>query len=88
MECARVTPPGNFIKQLCIYNTKHMILCLVNGNLRQKRHAKSDEYNMEVLLAADSGVVNFHGANNVENYLLTIINIVRIASYLNKIYFH
>ena len=52
------------------------------GNHRTKRHLQPNEYNMEVLLAADSGVVSFHGAENVENYLLTIINIVSIHSLL------
>ncbi|XP_076822251.1 A disintegrin and metalloproteinase with thrombospondin motifs 3-like isoform X2 [Clavelina lepadiformis] len=47
------------------------------GVLRKsKRHAKRNDYNMEVLVAADYEVVRFHGAQHVENYLLTLINIV------------
>lgn len=44
---------------------------------RKKRHAKKDDYNIEVLLAVDDSVVRFHGKEHVQNYVLTLMNIVR-----------
>ncbi|XP_069837949.1 A disintegrin and metalloproteinase with thrombospondin motifs 14 [Dendropsophus ebraccatus] len=43
---------------------------------RKKRHAKKDDYNIEVLLAVDDSVVRFHGKEHVQNYVLTLMNIV------------
>uniref|UniRef100_A0A4W5PP01 Uncharacterized protein n=1 Tax=Hucho hucho TaxID=62062 RepID=A0A4W5PP01_9TELE len=43
---------------------------------RKRRHAKKDDYNIEVLLAVDDSVVRFHGKEHVQNYVLTLINIV------------
>nr|CAB3219998.1 A disintegrin and metalloproteinase with thrombospondin motifs 3 [Phallusia mammillata] len=43
---------------------------------RSKRHSKRNAYNMEVMLVADYEVVRFHGSEHVENYLLTLMNIV------------
>ncbi|XP_018080891.1 A disintegrin and metalloproteinase with thrombospondin motifs 14 isoform X2 [Xenopus laevis] len=43
---------------------------------RNKRHAKKDDYNIEVLLAVDDTVVRFHGKEHVQNYVLTLLNIV------------
>ncbi|KAG8435132.1 hypothetical protein GDO86_013181, partial [Hymenochirus boettgeri] len=45
-------------------------------NERKKRHAKKDDYNIEVLLAVDDSVVRFHGKEHVQNYVLTLLNIV------------
>lgn len=45
---------------------------------RKRRHAKKDDYNIEVLLAVDDSVVRFHGKEHVQNYVLTLMNIVRI----------
>ncbi|KAG9485144.1 hypothetical protein GDO78_008312 [Eleutherodactylus coqui] len=45
-------------------------------NERKKRHAKKDDYNIEVLLAVDDSVVRFHGKEHVQNYVLTLMNIV------------
>ncbi|KAM8924150.1 A disintegrin and metalloproteinase with thrombospondin motifs 14 [Pelodytes ibericus] len=45
-------------------------------NERRKRHAKKDDYNIEVLLAVDDSVVRFHGKEHVQNYVLTLMNIV------------
>lgn len=42
---------------------------------RKRRHAKKD-YNIEVLLAVDDSVVRFHGKEHVQNYVLTLMNIV------------
>ncbi|NWI20755.1 ATS14 metalloproteinase, partial [Crypturellus soui] len=43
---------------------------------RKRRHAKRDDYNIEVLLAVDDSVVRFHGKEHVQNYVLTLMNIV------------
>ncbi|XP_063163582.1 A disintegrin and metalloproteinase with thrombospondin motifs 14 [Candoia aspera] len=43
---------------------------------RKRRHAKKDDYNIEVLLAVDDSVVRFHGKDHVQNYVLTLMNIV------------
>ncbi|XP_026569278.1 A disintegrin and metalloproteinase with thrombospondin motifs 14 [Pseudonaja textilis] len=43
---------------------------------RKRRHAKKDDYNLEVLLAVDDTVVRFHGKEHVQNYVLTLMNIV------------
>ncbi|XP_051897412.1 LOW QUALITY PROTEIN: A disintegrin and metalloproteinase with thrombospondin motifs 14-like [Pristis pectinata] len=43
---------------------------------RKRRHAKKDDYNIEVLLAVDDSVVRFHGKQHVQNYVLTLMNIV------------
>ena len=45
---------------------------------RKRRHAKKDDYNIEVLLAVDDSVVRFHGKEHVQNYVLTLMNIVSI----------
>ncbi|XP_075071303.1 A disintegrin and metalloproteinase with thrombospondin motifs 14 [Mixophyes fleayi] len=45
-------------------------------NERKKRHAQKDDYNIEVLLAVDDSVVRFHGKEHVQNYVLTLMNIV------------
>lgn len=44
---------------------------------RKRRHARKDDYNIEVLLAVDDSVVRFHGKEHVQNYVLTLMNIVR-----------
>ncbi|XP_006835920.1 PREDICTED: A disintegrin and metalloproteinase with thrombospondin motifs 14 [Chrysochloris asiatica] len=43
---------------------------------RKRRHAKPGSYNIEVLLAVDDSVVRFHGKEHVQNYILTLMNIV------------
>ncbi|XP_067344567.1 A disintegrin and metalloproteinase with thrombospondin motifs 14 isoform X2 [Channa argus] len=43
---------------------------------RKRRHAKKEDYNIEVLLAVDDSVVRFHGKEHVQNYVLTLMNIV------------
>ncbi|KAG8135319.1 hypothetical protein E2320_008345, partial [Naja naja] len=42
---------------------------------RKRRHAKKEDYNIEVLLAVDDTVVRFHGKEHVQNYVLTLMNI-------------
>ncbi|XP_066512792.1 A disintegrin and metalloproteinase with thrombospondin motifs 3-like [Hoplias malabaricus] len=48
----------------------------VNHTVRRRRHAGDDDYNIEVLLGVDDSVVRFHGKEHVQNYLLTLMNIV------------
>ncbi|XP_062307165.1 A disintegrin and metalloproteinase with thrombospondin motifs 3 isoform X2 [Osmerus eperlanus] len=48
----------------------------VNQTVRRRRHAGDDDYNIEVLLGVDDSVVRFHGKEHVQNYLLTLMNIV------------
>uniref|UniRef100_A0A8D2IS80 ADAM metallopeptidase with thrombospondin type 1 motif 14 n=1 Tax=Varanus komodoensis TaxID=61221 RepID=A0A8D2IS80_VARKO len=43
---------------------------------RKRRHAKKEDYSIEVLLAVDDSVVRFHGKEHVQNYVLTLMNIV------------
>ncbi|NXH57553.1 ATS14 metalloproteinase, partial [Rhabdornis inornatus] len=43
---------------------------------RKRRHARKDDYNIEVLLAVDDSIVRFHGKEHVQNYVLTLMNIV------------
>ncbi|NWS83850.1 ATS2 metalloproteinase, partial [Toxostoma redivivum] len=43
---------------------------------RRRRHATEDDYNIEVLLGVDDSVVQFHGKEHVQKYLLTLMNIV------------
>lgn len=43
---------------------------------RYPRHAADDDYNIEVLLGVDDTVVQFHGKEHVQKYLLTLMNIV------------
>ncbi|XP_067413109.1 A disintegrin and metalloproteinase with thrombospondin motifs 3 isoform X1 [Emydura macquarii macquarii] len=48
----------------------------LNETLRRRRHAGDNDYNIEVLLGVDDSVVRFHGKEHVQNYLLTLMNIV------------
>ncbi|KAJ3580630.1 hypothetical protein NHX12_034328, partial [Muraenolepis orangiensis] len=48
----------------------------VNQTVRSRRHAGEEDYNIEVLLGVDDSVVRFHGKEHVQNYLLTLMNIV------------
>lgn len=49
----------------------------VNSSRRRtRRHADDDNYNIEVLLGVDDSVVQFHGQEHVQKYLLTLMNIV------------
>ncbi|XP_067262637.1 A disintegrin and metalloproteinase with thrombospondin motifs 3 [Chanodichthys erythropterus] len=48
----------------------------VKKKVRRRRHAGDDDYNIEVLLGVDDSVVRFHGKEHVQNYLLTLMNIV------------
>ncbi|XP_072295328.1 A disintegrin and metalloproteinase with thrombospondin motifs 2-like isoform X1 [Eucyclogobius newberryi] len=43
---------------------------------RSRRHTMDRAYNIEVLLGVDDSVVQFHGKEHVQKYLLTLMNIV------------
>ncbi|XP_051935869.1 A disintegrin and metalloproteinase with thrombospondin motifs 2-like isoform X1 [Hippocampus zosterae] len=43
---------------------------------RARRQSMDRAYNIEVLLGVDDSVVQFHGKENVQKYLLTLMNIV------------
>lgn len=45
---------------------------------RKRRHATPGSYSIEVLLAVDDSVVRFHGKEHVQNYVLTLMNIVSV----------
>lgn len=47
---------------------------------RKRRHAKPGSYSIEVLLAVDDSVVRFHGKEHVQNYVLTLMNIVSVPA--------
>ncbi|XP_050984215.1 A disintegrin and metalloproteinase with thrombospondin motifs 2 isoform X3 [Labeo rohita] len=48
----------------------------INQSRRARRQLPERAYNIEVLLGVDDSVVQFHGQQNVEKYLLTLMNIV------------
>lgn len=60
------------------------LLGLVGNQLgdgeRKRRHAKAGSYSIEVLLAVDDSVVRFHGREHVQNYVLTLMNIVSVLT--------
>ena len=43
---------------------------------RMRRQSLDRAYNIEVLLGVDDSVVQFHGKEHVQKYLLTLMNIV------------
>lgn len=46
---------------------------------RMRRQSLERSYNIEVLLGVDDSVVQFHGKEHVQKYLLTLMNIVSVA---------
>ncbi|KAM4578289.1 A disintegrin and metalloproteinase with thrombospondin motifs 3 [Fundulus diaphanus] len=48
----------------------------VHRRRRHRRDAEKDDFNIEILLGVDDSVVRFHGKEHVQNYLLTLMNIV------------
>lgn len=46
---------------------------------RTRRQSLDRAYNIEVLLGVDDSVVQFHGKEHVQKYLLTLMNIVRVT---------
>lgn len=45
---------------------------------RVRRQSPDRSYNIEVLLGVDDSVVQFHGKEDVQKYLLTLMNIVSV----------
>lgn len=45
---------------------------------RMRRQTLERSYNIEVLLGVDDSVVQFHGKEHVQKYLLTLMNIVSV----------
>jgi len=45
---------------------------------RARRQSLDRAYNIEVLLGVDDSVVQFHGKEHVQKYLLTLMNIVSV----------
>lgn len=54
----------------------------VNRSRRSRRQSPERAYNIEVLLGVDDSVVQFHGSQHVEKYLLTLMNIVSAWTYI------
>ncbi|EHB17430.1 A disintegrin and metalloproteinase with thrombospondin motifs 2 [Heterocephalus glaber] len=53
----------------------------LNGSRRRaRRHTADDDYNIEVLLGVDDSVVQFHGQEHVQKYLLTLMNIAPLPT--------
>lgn len=46
---------------------------------RMRRQSLERAYNIEVLLGVDDSVVQFHGKEHVQKYLLTLMNIVSVG---------
>lgn len=46
---------------------------------RTRRQTLDRAYNIEVLLGVDDSVVQFHGKEHVQKYLLTLMNIVSVG---------
>ncbi|KAG8439149.1 hypothetical protein GDO86_005386 [Hymenochirus boettgeri] len=79
--------PGNNIDLENIESMQHNVNLLesIFENLEEhvnitskriRRHSDDDDYNIEVLLGVDDSVVQFHGKEYVQEYLLTLLNIV------------
>ncbi|XP_059194146.1 A disintegrin and metalloproteinase with thrombospondin motifs 3 [Centropristis striata] len=64
--------------ELDVAGTLDSVARQVNETLhrRRRRDAGDDDYNIEILLGVDDSVVRFHGKEHVQNYLLTLMNIV------------
>lgn len=65
----------------------HQVDRQLNQTIRRRRHAGDNDYNIEVLLGVDDSVVRFHGKEHVQNYLLTLMNIVSNDSFLSFVLF-
>nr|XP_046241932.1 A disintegrin and metalloproteinase with thrombospondin motifs 3 [Scatophagus argus] len=64
--------------ELDVPGTLNSLARQVNETVRRRRRrdAGEDDYNIEILLGVDDSVVRFHGKEHVQNYLLTLMNIV------------
>lgn len=54
----------------------------VNETRRARRSLEEEVFNIEVLLTADFSVVEFHGREHIQKYLLTLMNIVSVCQCL------
>ena len=55
------------------------------GRHRRQLYARGTKY-MEVLLATDSSVIDFHGSSVAEQYLLTQLNIVGVLKLIDNMH--
>lgn len=64
--------------ELDVPGTLNSVAQQVNETVHRRlpRDAGEDDYNIEILLGVDDSVVRFHGKEHVQNYLLTLMNIV------------
>uniref|UniRef100_A0A3Q1HRC1 Uncharacterized protein n=1 Tax=Anabas testudineus TaxID=64144 RepID=A0A3Q1HRC1_ANATE len=71
---------GPLHKNACldVPGTLNSVAQQVNETVHRRlpRDAGEDDYNIEILLGVDDSVVRFHGKEHVQNYLLTLMNIV------------
>ncbi|XP_062957888.1 A disintegrin and metalloproteinase with thrombospondin motifs 14 isoform X3 [Cynocephalus volans] len=76
----RAEPHGDLHNEAFGLGDLPNLLGLVGDQLgeaeRKRRHTKPGSYSIEVLLAVDDSVVRFHGKEHVQNYVLTLMNIV------------
>lgn len=72
------SPPDSYAEaELDVPGTLDTLTQQVNDTVqRRRRDAAEDDYNIEILLGVDDSVVRFHGKEHVQNYLLTLMNIV------------
>lgn len=67
----------NLSAELEVPGTLDSVTQQVNETVqRRRRDAAENDYNIEILLGVDDSVVRFHGKEHVQNYLLTLMNIV------------
>lgn len=64
--------------ELGVAGTLDSLTQQVNQTVRHRRDAGENDYNIEILLGVDDSVVRFHGKEHVQNYLLTLMNIVSL----------
>lgn len=64
--------------ELDVPGSLNSVVQQVNETVRRRlpRDAGENDYNIEILLGVDDSVVRFHGKEHVQNYLLTLMNIV------------
>ncbi|ROL52828.1 A disintegrin and metalloproteinase with thrombospondin motifs 3 [Anabarilius grahami] len=71
-----VTWPGADLGSLLDLETLYQgVERSINQSRRARRQSPERAYNIEVLLGVDDSVVQFHGQQHVEKYLLTLMNI-------------
>ncbi|XP_023254949.1 A disintegrin and metalloproteinase with thrombospondin motifs 2-like [Seriola lalandi dorsalis] len=75
-EVILVSSPGPLLGSLNL-NQNQNLLWSASGSARRRRYIEEAElFNIEVLLAVDYSVLLFHGRDNIQKYLLTLMNIV------------